>query len=168
MPLYIEHYRSDTNGLSAEFHGAYLLLIMQYWHTGEPLPDDDGRLALIAACTPERWASLRPTIAGFFRIERGAWHHKRVGLELARNDRLIAQKRNAANSRHSKAKKRNSVNGIHADASSPHMRMHLPRMSTKEESKKELGHGGDMAAAAPCARSDSVPEGRVVPLRGRP
>ena len=49
MPLYVADYLANTGRLSAAEHGAYLLLIMQYW-TGR-LPDDDTQLARIAWIT---------------------------------------------------------------------------------------------------------------------
>ena len=46
MQLYIADYLADTMHLSAEEHGAYLLLMFNYWQTGKPIPKN--RLAKIA------------------------------------------------------------------------------------------------------------------------
>ena len=47
MPLYIGDYLKDTTRLTAEQHGAYLLLMMDYWVNG-PLPANDSSLAMVS------------------------------------------------------------------------------------------------------------------------
>lgn len=90
MPLYSGDYRADTAHLTAAEHGAYLLLIMHYWDHGS-LPDDDARLARIAACSHEEWMAMRPTIRAFF---HDGWKHKRIDSEMAKSlERSKAGKR---------------------------------------------------------------------------
>ena len=57
MQLYIADYLADTMHLSAEEHGAYLLLMFNYWQTGKPIPKN--RLAKISRLTNEQWVHLR-------------------------------------------------------------------------------------------------------------
>jgi uncharacterized protein YdaU (DUF1376 family) len=83
MPLVIGDYLKDTSRLNAQQHGAYLLIIMDYWVNGPP-PDDDAQLAKIAACDPQEWKRVRAKIARYFRIEDGVWRHKRIEQELDR------------------------------------------------------------------------------------
>ncbi len=81
MPLYIADYLADTARLTAEQHGAYLLLIMDYWRNG-PLPDDDAALANITRLSAPAWKKHRPTIARLFQVAEGEWRHKRIDEEL--------------------------------------------------------------------------------------
>ena len=82
MPLYIGDYLRDTTRLTTAQHGAYMLLIMDYWTNGAP-PDDDAVLASITKSTPEDWAKIRAAIASKFQIEGGVWRHSRIDHELA-------------------------------------------------------------------------------------
>lgn len=81
MPLYIADYLADTTRLTTEQHGAYLLLIMDYWRNG-PLPDDDGALSQITRMQPAAWKKNRAMLVRLFRIEAGEWRHKRIDEEL--------------------------------------------------------------------------------------
>ena len=89
MPLYIGDYLRDTRHLNAAEHGAYLLLIMQYWTSGS-LPDDDQRLARIACMTEREWHAAKPIIAEFF--DEG-WKHPRIEQEMRDTERLSARGR---------------------------------------------------------------------------
>ena len=80
MPLYIGDYLADTRRLKAAEHGAYLLLIMEYWQAGG-LPDDDRQLARIACMTDREWKIARPIIEKRF---QPGWRHKRIDAELAK------------------------------------------------------------------------------------
>lgn len=96
MPLYIGDYLQDTTRLSTEQHGAYLLLIMDYWTNG-PLPDDDTSLAQVTRLQPAIWKKHRPALSRLFHIADGEWHHKRINEELEKASQFIAkQKANGA------------------------------------------------------------------------
>lgn len=92
MPLYIGDYLQDTTRLSTEQHGAYLLLIMDYWTNG-PLPDDDAALAQVTRLQPAAWKKLRPAIARLFQIADGEWRHKRIDEELDKASQFIAKQK---------------------------------------------------------------------------
>ena len=81
MQLYIADYLADTMHLSAEEHGAYLLLMFNYWHTGKPIPKN--RLAKIARLTNERWADVEPSLQEFFCDNGEEWVHLRIEEDLA-------------------------------------------------------------------------------------
>ena len=69
-----------ATGLTTEQHGAYLLLLLDNWVSGA-LPDDDDVLARVAGLDAERWAQVRPVIAGYFQIADGQWVHARIERE---------------------------------------------------------------------------------------
>lgn len=82
MPFYIGDYLGDTQRLTTEQHGAYLLLILDYWRNG-PAPDDDAVLQQITKLDKAGWKRCRPAISRLFKIADGEWLHKRIEHELA-------------------------------------------------------------------------------------
>ena len=82
MPLYIGDYLADTGRLTTEGHGAYLLLLMDYWRNGPP-PADDEQLAAIARLPIARWKKIKPALEQFFHVGQGdgLWHQKRADEE---------------------------------------------------------------------------------------
>lgn len=94
MPLYIGDYLADTSRLTTEQHGAYLLILMDYWRNGPPL-DDDEELATIAKLSPQQWRKHAPKIRALFRSEDGRLVQKRAEQERERAG-LISSKRREA------------------------------------------------------------------------
>jgi uncharacterized protein YdaU (DUF1376 family) len=103
MPLYIADYLRDTRKLTTAEHGAYLLLIMEYWTAGE-LPADDRLLSRIVGMTPQEWRRAKPNVQTFF---TDGWRHKRIDHELSEAERISNAGRKAglasANARRNKA-----------------------------------------------------------------
>ena len=85
MPLYIADYLVDTRHLTAQQHGAYLLLIMEYWTKGR-LPDDDESRRRIASLTRGQWHRHKETLAALF--QQPGWHHPRIDRELKKANDL--------------------------------------------------------------------------------
>lgn len=82
MPLYVGDYLRDTTRFSTEQHGAYMLLIFDYWMSGAP-PDDDTTLAQIVKLPLARWKAIAAPVKAKFRIVDGVLRHKRIDEELA-------------------------------------------------------------------------------------
>ena len=91
MPLYIADYLSSTNRLTTEQHGAYLLLIMDYWKNGR-LPDDDSVLSSVTRLSIDRWIVLRGVLEGFFKVSHGEWIHERIEKELENSGEMKLSK----------------------------------------------------------------------------
>lgn len=105
MPLYIADYHADTTHLSRGEHGAYLLLLMAMWRAGGRLPYNDTKLGLLAKCTPDEWADIRPAIMEFFKRRGGHLTHKRVTSEIAKyENRIVRSKRGGKGLAEKKAK----------------------------------------------------------------
>jgi len=82
MQLYVGDYLRDTRHLTAEQHGAYLLLLMAAWNAGGKLPNDPRKLARLAACTPSRWAKIADDLMEFFEVDGDHITNRRLSLEL--------------------------------------------------------------------------------------
>lgn len=96
MPLYIGDYLADTMRLTAEQHGAYLLLLMEHWTHG-PIPDDDETLAAITRLPMERWIKTRGLLLGFFSLSDGFWINGRATEEKIKAEAfLIKQSANGS------------------------------------------------------------------------
>lgn len=92
MQLYVADYLADTMHLTTEEHGAYLLLIFNYWQTGKPLPDDDQRLAIISRLSNERWTDVKQTLIEFFVLVEDKLVHPRIEADL----QFVEDKQNKA------------------------------------------------------------------------
>jgi uncharacterized protein YdaU (DUF1376 family) len=114
MPLYVADYLRDTRRLTAAEHGAYLLLIMEYWTSSE-LPDDDRQLARIACMSAPEWRRARPNVQGFF---HDGWKHKRIDAELARSAEISSKRSASAKLKHSNRSANAQHKDTHARASS--------------------------------------------------
>ena len=108
IQLYVADYLADTVHLSTEEHGAYLLLIMNYWQTGKPIPKS--RLASAARMFNGRWTDVEQTLKEFFKEdEQGRWVHPRIEQELAKVRR---KSRQASAAGKASAKKRAEMQSI--------------------------------------------------------
>lgn len=125
MPLFIGDYLRDTTRLNTEKHGAYLLLIMDYWINGAP-PDDDEVLASITKMQLPAWRKARPALQLLFTVVDGCWKHKRIEEELLKaaenSERYAERAKKAAEKRWNKDATSNATSipssntkGVHGD-----------------------------------------------------
>ena len=103
IQLYIAEYLADTAHLNAAQHGAYLLLIFNYWQRGKPLKNSNERLANVARMSNEEWLANRDVLAEFFEVTDEEWSHSRIEADLSKvmnkSDRARAAGRASAQQR---------------------------------------------------------------------
>lgn len=90
MPVYIGDYLGDTARLTTEQHGAYLLLLMDYWRNGAP-PADDAVLCSITRLKMARFRAHKMTLLRFFKLEAGRLVHSRVEAEITKANQHAAR-----------------------------------------------------------------------------
>jgi len=89
--FHIGAYVKDTMRLTTEGHGAYLLLMLDYYATEQAPPDDDDVLAAICKMPIELWQTrYRKVLAPFFTIESGFWRHERIEKEIVERGSKLA------------------------------------------------------------------------------
>jgi uncharacterized protein YdaU (DUF1376 family) len=95
MQLYVADYLGDTQHLTAEQHGAYLLLLMTMWRHGGSLPSDPKMLARIARVSARRWHLISAEVMDFFDEEDGKITQKRL-VEEYQKASLKSEKRSVS------------------------------------------------------------------------
>ena len=91
MPFFTDDFIGGTMAMNAEEIGAYLLLLIHQWNSGE-IDGDDASLAQLARCSPAR---LKRVLAKFERSKSGGYMNKR--LEQVRNERIAYIQRQVEN-----------------------------------------------------------------------
>lgn len=83
-PHHIGDYRRDTSSLSILEHGAYRLLMDEYYATERPLPSDPAALCRICrAMSPAERGAVAAVVRAFFtREDDGLLHQKRISAEV--------------------------------------------------------------------------------------
>lgn len=84
MQLYIADYLADTQHLTTEENGAYLLILMTMWRAGGSLPHDQKVLSRTARLSGRKWAEAWGHLAPLFIVTGGAVSQKRLAEEYAK------------------------------------------------------------------------------------
>jgi uncharacterized protein YdaU (DUF1376 family) len=161
FPFNVKAYVTDTMRLSTEGHGAYLLLMLDYYSTGTAPPDDDNVLAAITKLPVKTWRIHRKNIEPFFWIIHGRWVHPRIEHEMfeaaSKHAVSIAKAKAAAGARWGKKTPKNAPGN--APSNAPSIPDASPRQSLedahKQEQGQDIGGGGEAPPPEPVKRSDS-------------
>lgn len=104
FPFHIGDYLRDTRGLSVMEHGAYLLLMLEYYSSAKPLPADVSTLYKITgARTHSEQAAVRRCVSKFFTNGNAELIQPRIVRELQRWETRTRKARTAANAKWNKA-----------------------------------------------------------------
>jgi uncharacterized protein YdaU (DUF1376 family) len=102
MPFWTDAYLADTQHLTTEEHGAYLLLLFQAWRSHDcSLADDDDMLSRQAGVSIAKWKAMKPIIMSFWKLDkrRKRWVQKRLKIEREKATVKKAKARDSAASR---------------------------------------------------------------------
>jgi uncharacterized protein YdaU (DUF1376 family) len=137
MQFYVAEYQADTMHLTAEEHGAYLLLIFNYWQTGKPIPES--RLQKISRVSSDRWADVEQSLIEFFVETDGCWKHERIEADLIAAKDSQAQRAAAgkASAEARKAAKRDELKRQSNARSTPVEQSSNERSTNKEQNRTE-------------------------------
>jgi len=94
MPVYVGDYLADTQRLTTEQHGSYILLLLDYWRNGPP-PTDDAILCSITRLKMTRFRKHKNVLLSFFTVEGGKLIHKRVERERQRANGITDERSKA-------------------------------------------------------------------------
>lgn len=138
MQLYVGDYLKDTRHLTAEQHGAYLLLLMSMWANGGDLPNDPKKLARLASCTASRWAKISDDVLAFFEVDGDVVTQARLRVELKKAQEKSI-KRAEAGTRGGEAKSLKDNKADLANASGLPCHSSEPEPDTPPEDKSSVG-----------------------------
>ena len=83
FPFYPGEYRADTAHLTAEEHGAYLLLLCHAWTHDGLIPEAESRRAAICNMHTNRLKKVWETLGGYWHKTPGGFSNPRLSKELA-------------------------------------------------------------------------------------
>ncbi len=95
LHFYVADYLGDTQHLSTEQHGAYLLLLMAMWRSGGELANDDNMLARICRLSLKKWRAIKPVVAALLVEQDGKLSQKRLLSELRKAEEKTNRRRAA-------------------------------------------------------------------------
>ena len=150
MPMYWGDYLRDTQHLTTEQHGVYLLLIAHYWNTGRAPPDDEKFLRNICQISEYKFRKNRQVISAFFKVENGHWYHSRIERELLvafdNKESAIARGKRGAAARW-KGETSNGASNAHTMAHHHHLMNHESESLTDAARDPALNGGSGPRAS---------------------
>jgi uncharacterized protein YdaU (DUF1376 family) len=154
IAFYIGDYLKDTQALTTEQHGAYMLLLMECWQKGQ-VPLDAASRAAIARVPLPRWKRICAPIDAFFAADGT---NKRASAEITKAEmvslkRAIAGAAGGLRSGLSKAIARGQQGKIEANA---HARLQQTGRQTPQQNRgiSEANHRSESTSSSLAAARD--------------
>ena len=111
-PRYVADYKMDTFGLSLAEHGAYCLLLDDYYYRGF-LPSDPIHLYNICnSHVSEEQQAIDKVVEKFFERRGDRLHHKRVEAELENYSAIVEKRRKAIETRWKREREKDDTSEI--------------------------------------------------------
>lgn len=159
MQLYVGDYLKDTRHLTAEQHGAYLLLLMAMWTAGGELPNDPKKLARMAACSPSRWAKIGDDVLEFFTPDGDVIRNDRITKELKKaSEKSIKRAVSGSKGGQAKALKAKGTDLANATVLLEHSSEPEPEEDTPLPPKGATRRKPETSLPVDCPKADLVAE----------
>jgi len=139
MPFFVGDYLADTARLTTEQHGAYLLLILDYWRNGSP-PNNPDILRQITKLDKDAYSNAQAMLLSFFDIVDGKLIHSRIEKELVKAK--LNQKKNHERAVAAAEKRWGNANS-NATSNAQAMHNECPSPSPSETNNKRLTSSDD-------------------------
>jgi uncharacterized protein YdaU (DUF1376 family) len=138
MQLYIADYLADTAHLTTQEHGAYLLLIFNYWQRGESFKHENQqtlneRLARVARLSENEWNSVKNTLSEFFYVTENEWKHERIDRDLDTVKSNLLQKSKAGKASAAKKSQKKQIIEFGIELNSTGVEQTLNKRSTNKD-----------------------------------
>lgn len=101
IKFHIGDYVRDCEELSLTQHGAYLRLMLWYYSTAKPIPNEPERIyRRVHAMSSEERHAVDYCLTEFFVLEGPVWRHKRIDQELSAWNEFSDLQKDRARKRH--------------------------------------------------------------------
>ncbi len=78
MEFYVSDFLGDTQDLTCEQVGAYMLLLCTMWNKGGYLPADEAKLARVCRLAASKWKTIRTDVMAFLTPTDHGWTHPKL------------------------------------------------------------------------------------------
>lgn len=172
FPFYPGDYLRDTSRLSTVQHGAFVLLLLDYYSTGGPLPLDMEEVYRIARADSQANGqaireAISQVVARFFVLRDDGWHNLRADREIAKR---ISQRERLSEAGKLGGKRRWNQEGTDGQASSQAIGQAIdqaiarpqPQPQPQKEKKEELLSGKPDDAPSDPTENGHIPYAEII------